>query len=99
MSNIKAFLLNTGYRVMGEVEGETDSAFEMKNVAAYTFGQGQEGMNVSFGAFTPEAVGDKLTLYKSQIVAAFEPESNMMNHYQTVFGQIVTPPSTLQLLN
>lgn len=95
----KSFLLNTGYRIIGEVLSENDTTIEMKNVAAYTFSEAAQGMSVSFGAFVPEAAGNQLTLYKSQVVASFDPDENIENHYKTLFGQIVTPASKLQLIN
>lgn len=96
---ISGFLLSTGYRVIGEVIAENDESFEMKDVAAYTFQEAKEGMSVSFGAFAPEAVDNRLFLYKSQVLSSFSPDTSILNHYQTVFGHIVTPPSTLQMLN
>ena len=96
----KAFMVE-GTRIMGTVVEETAAEFVLKDVIAYGFNDagGGKGMSVQFGAFAPEAEGNKVVLYKSNVTASFEPDESILNHYKTVFGQIVTATPKVQLIS
>jgi hypothetical protein len=96
---IKSFVLNGGFRVIGEVEKENSKTFDMKNVIVYTFQDAGKGMSVNFGPFAPEAVEGKVEIYKTSITSTFVPDGNILNHYKEMFGHIVTAEPKLQLLN
>jgi hypothetical protein len=96
---IRAFVLNTGYRLIGEVVDESAVSVDVKNPLVYTFAEAKEGMSVNFGPFAPEAAEKVITLNMASVTASFTPDSSISNHYKSVFGGIVTPPQTLQLLS
>lgn len=96
---IKSFVLNNGFRIIGEITQENTDAFDMKNVIVYNFQDSGQGMAVNFGAFAPEAVDGEIRFYKSAITAQFAPDKNILDHYKQMFGHIVTADPKLQMLN
>ena len=97
MSNVKVFKLINGEELISEIHNHYNDNFELKNPANIMLQPTQNGqMGVGIAPYMPYASGN-VKLYKSAIAAEAEPEQNMINEYNRIFGSgiEIAPASAL----
>lgn len=82
--NVKVFKLINGEDLIAEVQENADS-FTAKNPASIVMQQTERGVSVALAPYMPYSTGD-LILYKTGLTACGNPELQMTNEYNRIFG-------------
>lgn len=86
MNKVKVFKMINGEEIISEVFNHYENHFELKNPANIMLQQTPGGqMGVGIAPYMPYASGN-VNLYKNAIAAEAEPEQNMINEYNRIFG-------------
>ena len=86
MSKVKVFKLINGEELISEVVNATSSSYELKNPATIMLQQTANGqMGVGIAPYMPYANGN-VTLNWTAVAAEANPEQNMINEYNRIFG-------------
>jgi hypothetical protein len=94
--NVKVFKMINGEEIIGEVHNDLDKLIQLKNPAQIMLQRTETGMGVGIAPYMPYATGD-INLYKNAIAADCEPDQNLVNEYNRIFGAgiQVAPASAL----
>lgn len=90
MSNIKLIRMSSGEDVVAEVVFEDTNNIEIKNaIVAIPTGNGQLG----FAPWSPILSKEEKTINvaKQFVVYQAEPDSSVVEQYNTMFGNVITP--------
>lgn len=82
--NVKVFKLINGEDLIADVSESTEG-FTLKTPASIVMQQTERGVGVALAPYMPYAAGE-LTLYKTAIAACGNPEVQMINEYNRIFG-------------
>jgi hypothetical protein len=97
MNKVKVFKMINGEEIIGEVIRSSDGLYELKSPANIMLQQTASGqMGVGIAPYMPYASGN-VTLYMTAIAAEAEPDQNMVNEYNRIFGSgiAIAPASAL----
>ena len=94
--NIKVYKLLSGEELIAEQFNAYDRHYELKNPAQIVLQQTQQGVGVALAPYMPYVEGN-LNLVKTSIAAEGEPNVQMQNEYNRIFGSgiQVAPASAL----
>ena len=90
MANIKLIRMASGEDVVAEIKRETPDSIIVENpIVAIPTGNG----NIGFAPWSPLLSKDEKTIEVSNkfVVYQAEPDSSIVEQYQTMFSTIVTP--------
>lgn len=83
--DVTGFRLNTGEIVLTQVSKEDDNTFTLKDPAQMVMQELEPGRaGVALQQFIP--YGQNVKLYKTNIVAEFELDTQVVNEYNRLFG-------------
>ena len=82
---VKVFKLLDGSELLAEQFNNYDQFYELKNPAAIVLQQTQQGVGVALAPYMPYAEGN-IRLMRSAIAAECEPNLQMTNEYNRIFG-------------
>jgi hypothetical protein len=93
---VKVYKLTTGEEVIGDVVNDSDSSLELKNPAQIILQRTENGMGLAIAPFMPYS-SENVTLYRIAIVSECEPDINLVNEYNKIFGSgiQIAPASAL----
>jgi hypothetical protein len=94
---VKVFKMINGEELIAEIFNYYDSTVELKNPAQIILQRTESGgMGVGIAPYMPYASGN-VSLYKNAIAADCEPDQNLVNEYNRIFGSgiQVAPASAL----
>lgn len=94
---VKVFKMINGEEIIGEVFNSYDGFFEIKNPAQIMLQRTENGnMGVGIAPYMPYATGN-IHLYGNAIAADCEPDQNLVNEYNRIFGSgiQIAPASAL----
>ena len=95
--NVKLIKMWTGEDVIADLVKETDDSIVIKNpIVAVPSGQGKIG----FAPWSPllEGRDTDLEVTRRYVVSINEPQEDIINQYQQMFGSISTTPSKKLIL-
>lgn len=94
--NVKVFRMINGEEIIGELFNWKDGFYEIKNPAQIMLQRTETGMGVGIAPYMPYASGN-INLYKNAIAADCEPDQNLVNEYNRIFGSgiQIAPASAL----
>ena len=82
---VKVFKMINGEELIAEIFNYYDSTVELKNPAQIVLQRTEGGMGVGIAPYMPYASGN-VHLYKNAIAAECEPDQNLVNEYNRIFG-------------
>lgn len=85
MNKIIVFKMLNGEEIIGEVFNTYADSMELKNPANIILQQTDRGVGVAIAPYMPYG-GDKITFHKHAIAAEGDPDQNMVNEYNRIFG-------------
>ena len=92
---LKVYKLINGEELIAEVFNSFDAYIELKSAAMIVMQQTERGMGVGLAPYMPYVKGN-IHLQKHAIAASGEPDPNMANEYNRLFGSgIVTAPASV----
>lgn len=88
MDKLICLKLSTGEEVIGKLSNETETSVAIKDVASVMMMPGSVQGQVGLGLmpFLPYSEKDTLEFSKSFIIVSFEPNTDMLNNYNRMFG-------------
>lgn len=96
MSNVNVYKLVTGEEIIGEVFNRYDNYIVLKNPAQIILQRTEQGVGVGLAPYMPYVDGD-LNLNRTSILADGNPNQQMVNEYNRIFGSgiQIAPASAL----
>jgi hypothetical protein len=97
---VKAYKLINGEELIAEIHNETAECIVLKSAASIVLQQTKDGMGVGLAPYMPYVKGN-IELHKQSIAASGDPDPNMVNEYNRLFGSglVMAPASALAGLN
>ena len=91
---IKVFKLISGEELIADVFNNYDQFFELKTAATIMIQQTEKGLGVALMPYMPYSKGN-IKLYKQSIASESEPDLNMSNEFNRLYGSgLVTAPAS-----
>jgi hypothetical protein len=90
MSNVKLIRMSSGEDVVAEIESEDSDTIKIKNaIVAIPTGSGQLG----FAPWSPILSKEEknINVAKRFVVYQAEPDSSVVEQYNTMFGNVIAP--------
>lgn len=94
MSDIRLIKIITGEELLGEVVIESDSELTIKNILAVMVNPSREGISYGFIPWGSLSKADR-TLSKSHVICSALPNDDVLESYNSMFGNIISPPKQL----
>lgn len=93
---VKVYKLINGEELIAEVFSEKEEVTVLKSAASIVLQQTKDGMGVGLAPYMPYVNGN-IELYKQSIAATGNPDPNMVNEYNRLFGSgiVMAPASAL----
>lgn len=97
---VKVYKLINGEELIAEVLSEKAGVTVLKSAASIVIQQTKEGMGVGLAPYMPYVTGN-IELHTQSIAAEGDPDPNMVNEYNRLFGSglVMAPASALAGLN
>jgi hypothetical protein len=97
---VKVYKLINGEELIAEVFSETPDVTVLKSAASIVLQQTKDGMGVGLAPYMPYVNGN-IELHNHAIAAKGNPDPNMVNEYNRLFGSgiVMAPASALSGLN
>ena len=92
--NIKYLKLVTGEELVTEwIEDKHDSVeVKLKNPLGILMSQTEKGFNIQLVPYGSMAKDETILVNHKNIVFTAEPEDKLRNQYESITGQVITPP-------
>ena len=90
--NIKYLKLVTGEELITEYIDEGSSIVTMKNPLGILMSQTEKGFNIQLVPYVGMAHDETIEVNHKNIVFTAEPEQKLRNQYESITGQVITPP-------
>ena len=92
--NIKYLKLVTGEELVTEwIEDKHDDAeVKLKNPLGILMSQTEKGFNIQLVPYGSMADKETILVNHKNIVFTAEPEQKLRNQYESITGQVITPP-------
>ena len=92
--NIKYLKLVTGEELVTEwIEDKHDSVeVKLKNPLGILMSQTEKGFNIQLVPYGSMAENEEIMVNYKNIVFHAEPETKLRNQYESITGQVITPP-------
>lgn len=93
--NIKYLKLVTGEELVTEwIEDKHDSVeVKLKNPLGILMSQTEKGFNIQLVPYGSMADKEEIMVNYKNIVFHAEPEQKLRNQYESITGQVITPPT------
>ena len=93
--NIKYLKLVTGEELVTEwIEDKHDSVeVKLKNPLGILMSQTEKGFNIQLVPYGSMADKEEIMVNYKNIVFHAEPETKLRNQYESITGQVITPPT------
>lgn len=93
--NIKYLKLVTGEELVTEwIEDKHDSVeVKLKNPLGILMSQTEKGFNIQLVPYGSMAQNEEIMVNYKNIVFTAEPEQKLRNQYESITGQVITPPT------
>ena len=93
--NIKYLKLVTGEELVTEwIEDKHDSVeVKLKNPLGILMSQTEKGFNIQLVPYGSMAQNEEIMVNYKNIVFHAEPEQKLRNQYESITGQVITPPT------
>ena len=93
--NIKYLKLVTGEELVTEwIEDKHDSVeVKLKNPLGILMSQTEKGFNIQLVPYGSMAENEEIMVNYKNIVFNAEPETKLRNQYESITGQVITPPT------
>ena len=93
--NIKYLKLVTGEELVTEwIEDKHDSVeVKLKNPLGILMSQTEKGFNIQLVPYGAMAANEEIMVNYKNIVFTAEPETKLRNQYESITGQVITPPT------
>ena len=93
--NIKYLKLVTGEELVTEwIEDKHDSVeVKLKNPLGILMSQTEKGFNIQLVPYGSMADKEEIMVNYKNIVFTAEPEQKLRNQYESITGQVITPPT------
>jgi len=93
--NIKYLKLVTGEELVTEwIEDKHDSVeVKLKNPLGILMSQTEKGFNIQLVPYGSMAADEEIMVNYKNIVFHAEPETKLRNQYESITGQVITPPT------
>ena len=93
--NIKYLKLVTGEELVTEwIEDKHDSVeVKLKNPLGILMSQTEKGFNIQLVPYGSMAENEEIMVNYKNIVFHAEPEQKLRNQYESITGQVITPPT------
>ena len=91
---IKYLKLVTGEELVTEwIEDKHDSVeVKLKNPLGILMSQTEKGFNIQLVPYGAKADNEEIMVNYKNIVFTAEPETKLRNQYESITGQVITPP-------
>lgn len=95
-AKVKVFRMINGEELIAEIFNYYDTTVELKNPAQIMLQRTDTGMGVGIAPYMPYASGN-IHVYKNAIAADCDPDQNLVNEYNRIFGSgiQIAPASAL----
>ena len=92
--NIKYLKLVTGEELVSEfIENSNyDTAVKLKKPLGILMSQTEKGFNIQLVPYGAMAANEEIMVNYKNIVFTAEPETKLRNQYESITGQVITPP-------
>ena len=92
---IKYLKLVTGEELVTEwIEDKHDSVeVKLKNPLGILMSQTEKGFNIQLVPYGSMAQNEEIMVNYKNIVFTAEPETKLRNQYESITGQVITPPT------
>ena len=92
--NIKYLKLVTGEELVTEwIEDKYDDAeVKLKNPLGILMSQTEKGFNIQLVPYGSMAKDEEIMVNYKNIVFTADPETKLRNQYESITGQVITPP-------
>ena len=92
---IKYLKLVTGEELVTEwIEDKHDSVeVKLKNPLGILMSQTEKGFNIQLVPYVSMAQNEEIMVNYKNIVFTAEPETKLRNQYESITGQVITPPT------
>ena len=91
--NIKYLKLVTGEEIVTEYIDEGESQVTLKNPLGILMSQTEKGFNIQLVPYGSMAADEEIMVNYKNIVFHAEPETKLRNQYESITGQVITPPT------
>ena len=95
--NLKLIRLISGEELMSEVTAETDTVISIKNPVRVVLMPNKvdpKTPTVGFAPWVEFSEEKDFTIHKAHVIVTMKPVQDFINHYNSMFGGIVSPPTT-----
>ena len=90
--NIKYLKLVTGEELVTDYKDEGESTVTLKNPLGILMSQTEKGFNIQLVPYGSMAKDETILVNHKNIVFTAEPETKLRNQYESITGQVITPP-------
>ena len=90
--NIKYLKLVTGEELITEYIDSGESVVTLKNTLGILMSQTDKGFNIQLVPYGSMADKETILVNHKNIVFTAEPEQKLRNQYESITGQVITPP-------
>jgi hypothetical protein len=90
--NIKYLKLVTGEELVTDYKDEGGTTVTMKNPLGILMSQSEKGFNIQLVPYGSMAKDETIIVNHKNIVFTAEPEDKLRNQYESITGQVITPP-------
>ena len=91
--NIRYLKLVTGEELITEYNDEGESTVTLKNPLGILMSQTEKGFNIQLVPYGSMADKEEIMVNYKNIVFHAEPEQKLRNQYESITGQVITPPT------
>ena len=91
--NIKYLKLVTGEELVTEYIDEGESTVTLKHPLGILMRETEKGFNIQLVPYGSMADKDTIIVNHKNIVFTAEPETKLRNQYESITGQVITPPT------
>jgi len=85
MADIRIFKLMSGEELLGEIKETNNEGIILKNAVSIVYQQTEKGLGAGLAPFMPYCQ-DPVTVKEHAIASSGEPNKDMLNQYNTIFG-------------
>ena len=90
--NIKYLKIVTGEQLITEYIDSGESVVTLKNPLGILMSQTDKGFNIQLVPYGSMADKETILVNHKNIVFTAEPEQKLRNQYESITGQVITPP-------
>jgi hypothetical protein len=96
-ANIKILKMISGEELLAEVVSETETHISVKNpvrVIVMPTKTSPQNPTVGFAPWADFSEEKQFTIHRAHVIVTMKPVSEFVSQYNSMFGGIVTPPSS-----